>query len=250
MGIGEEKTAMERFEPETLVEWSVEALKQEQNVTFDQSMMLVNEQNPLQEQLELSIAPYKATDVLMNECIREAYMNLSDAVAKQTGQRLLVSSAYRTAEKQQELYDADPTTANKPGTSEHETGLALDVYIKQYAAYGFLKTHAGKFVNSDCWRYGFIIRYPVYGREETGVKYEPWHLRYVGQPHAAVIYNNHMTLEGYLQSLEIGTWYRVDGYLISRQKEGDTFLLPENYESAVISPDNTGCYIITACIVS
>ena len=80
------------------------------------------------------------------------------------------------------------------------------------------------------------------------MKYEPWHIRYVGEPHAKIIYNNHLTLEEYIQSLENGVWYEVDNYLISRQavNENGMLSLPDNYLSAVISPDNTGSYIITA----
>lgn len=121
------------------------------------------------------------------------------------------------------------------------------MYVPYYASYGFLKTEAGRFVNSECSEYGFIIRYPSYGKSKTGVKFEPWHIRYVGEPHAKVIYNNHMTLEEYIASLEIGIWYEAQGYLISRQTlSGDgTLALPSGYARAVISPDNTGYYIIT-----
>lgn len=102
-------------------------------------------------------------------------------------------------------------------------------------------------MNSNCWKYGFIIRYPSFGKDETGVKFEPWHIRYVGEPHAKIIYNNHLTLEEYIHSLENGVWYEVDNYLISRQEvnENGMISLPDNYSNLVISPDNTGSYIIT-----
>lgn len=245
-GVGEEKVTLEPEIPEDLISRTLEELEQDQSVTIDQSMVLVNVAYPIPAYFAWSVSGYKDTAVPMNDCIQNAYMDLVDAVKEATGERLLISSAYRTEEKQQELYDEDPTTANAPGTSEHQTGLALDVYVKYYAGYGFLKNDAGKFVNSNCWKYGFIVRYPVYGKGETGVKYEPWHLRYVGQPHAKVIYNNHLTLEEYLESLEIGKWYRVDGYWICRQPVADdALLLPEGYTQAVISPDNMGHYVVT-----
>ncbi len=132
-------------------------------------------------------------------------------------------------------------------TIVHETGLALDVYVKFYASYGFLKTEAGRFVNSECSEYGFIIRYPIFGQAKTGMKYEPWHIRYVGEPHARIIYNGHITLEEYISSLEPSAWYEAEEYLISRQMPRDDgeLLLPTEFERAVISPDNTGGYIIT-----
>ncbi len=243
LGIGQEKVELEPVSP-VLISKTTGDLAQDPAVRIDQSMLLVNGAHPIPEGFERCISAYRDTQVQMNTCIQNAYQELVAAVEEATGERLLISSAFRTEEKQQELYDEDPTTANAPGTSEHQTGLALDVYVKYYASYGFLKNDAGKFVNSNCWKYGFIIRYPVYGKGETGVKYEPWHLRYVGQPHAKVIYNNHLTLEEYLESLEIGNWYQVDGYLICRQPEGEEVQLPEAYAQVVISPDNTGNQVI------
>ncbi len=246
LGAGEEKVALTPGTPAELITRTMDQLEQDQNVTIDQSLVLVNGEHPIPAYFAWSVSGYKETDVLMNSCIQNAYMELAEAVKEGTGERLLISSAYRTEEKQQELYDEDPTTANAPGTSEHQTGLALDVYVKYYASYGFLKSDGGKFVNSNCWKYGFIVRYPVFGKGETGVKYEPWHLRYVGQPHAGVIYNNHLTLEEYLESLELGKWYRADGYWICRQTVAEDGLrLPEGYVRAVISPDNMGNYVVT-----
>lgn len=117
--------------------------------------------------------------------------------------------------------------------------------LKYFAGQGFLKSKAGQFVNSESWKYGFIIRYPSYGKSSTGIKFEPWHIRYVGKPHAAIIYNDRLTLEKYIDSLKKGEWYAADGYLISRQELGEKVNMPKSYSSAVISPDNTGCYIIT-----
>lgn len=226
---------------------SLEAASLDDRIRLDQSLMLVNPQYPLDPDFVPSVSQYQETEAYMNSCMQEAYAALTAAVLKETGSQLYISSDFRSKEKQQELYEKDPSTATIVGASEHQTGLALDVYVPYYAGYGFIKTAAGQFVNSSCWEYGFIIRYPSYGKKSTGIKYEPWHLRYVGQPHAEIIYNNHLTLENYLQSLEIGKWYRIDGYLISRQElsEDSSLFLPADFEHAVISPDNTGAYIIT-----
>lgn len=229
---------------------SIDALKSDGRVAFDQSGMLVNEENPISDENAPLLSEYKDTGVLMNDCVRDAYEKLSDAVNENTGARLLISSSYRTQDEQEKLYAEDPSTANLPGTSEHQTGLALDVYVKFYAGFGFVKSDAGRFVNSNCWKYGFIIRYPVYGQNETGMKYEPWHIRYVGEPHAKIIYNNHLTLEEYVELLGEGKWYETEGYLISRQKASDDgeLSLPANFSSALISPDNAGGYIITLSV--
>lgn len=250
MGIDCKKVELNETTPTKLESVSIDALKADERVIFNQSGMLVNAENPISDENAPLLSEYKDTGVIMNKCVCDAYAKLSAAVGENTGAKLLVSSSYRTNEEQETLYSEDPSTANSPGASEHQTGLALDVYVKYYAGFGFIKTDAGKFVNSECWKYGFIIRYPIYGKDETGMKYEPWHIRYVGEPHAKIIYNNHLTLEEYFELLGEGKWYETDGYLISRQKASDDgeISLPANFLSAVISPDNAGGYIITLSV--
>jgi len=222
-------------------------LKADERVKLDQSLMLVNKQYLLSDEFIPDVFEYNDTDVYMSRCMLAAYAELSAAVMEHTGKKLYVSSDLRSADEQQALYDEDPLTATVPGASEHQTGLALDVYVAYYAGDAFIKSSSGRFVNSNSWKYGFIIRYPSYAEDVTGIRFEPWHVRYVGHPHADIIYNNHTTLEEYISSLEIGRWYEAQGYLICRQqlaKDG-TLALPEDFESCVISPDNTGCYIVT-----
>lgn len=246
-GVNCNKLEMNKLLPDNTEKIALNELKADDRVKFDQSAMLINADHPLQEDFIPSISTYKDTGVQMNESMLEAYGKLSGAVNEETGSKLLVSSAYRTQEEQQQLYEDDPSVANAAGASEHQSGLGLDVYVRYYAGFGFIKTDAGQFVNSKCWEYGFIIRYPSYGKSKTGMKYEPWHIRYVGEPHAKIIYNNHLTLEEYIKALEDCAWYEVDGFLISRQHIDDNGMLsmPESFAKAVISPDNTGSYIIT-----
>ena len=238
---------IEATEPQGLREYTLEELCEDERVSIDQSLMLVNTQYMLPEGFVPDAKEYKDTDVYMNSAMLDAYRALSAAVQEKTGNKLYVSSDLRTAEEQEALYLDDPTTATLPGASEHQSGLALDVYVAYYAGDGFVKSPSGRFVNRYAHKYGFIIRYPSYGYESTGIRFEPWHIRYVGHPHASVIYNNHLTLEEYILSFEIGEWYKIDGYVISRQKATDTstLLLPENFTFCTISPDNTGHYIIT-----
>ena len=227
--------------------YSMEQLEADERVTIDQSLMLINTQYMLGEEFVPQISEYKDTTVYMNDCLKQAYETFSAAVKAQTRNKLYVSSDFRTADEQQALYDEDPLTATIPGASEHQTGLALDVYVAYYSGDAFIQSPSGRFVNSYSWRYGFIIRYPSYAEDVTGIRYEPWHIRYVGQPHAKIIYNNHTTLEEYILSFDVGVWYEADGYLICRQalSENGTLTLPAEFESCVISPDNTGYYIIT-----
>ena len=225
-------------------EWN--ELREDERISFDQSLMLVDTEHLLPEDFVPDVLEYKDTTVYMSSCMLDAYAELSAAVKGKTGNKLYVSSDLRTSEEQETLYKEDPNTATIPGASEHQTGLALDVYVAYYAGDAFIKSPSGRFVNSNAHEYGFIIRYPSYGEEITGIRYEPWHIRYVGLPHSRVIYNNHLTLEEYVELLDEGKWYEIDGYLVSRQeasKEG--IYLPEKFESCIISYDNTGCVIIT-----
>ena len=226
-------------------EYSLDELKTDDRVSFDQSLMLINTEYMLGEDFVPDVLEYRDTTVFMSRCMLDAYAELSAAVSEQTGKKLYVSSDLRTKEEQEVLYKEDPLTATLPGASEHQTGLALDVYVAYYSGDGFVKSPSGRFVNSHAHEYGFIIRYPSYGEDVTGIRFEPWHLRYVGHPHSDAIYRNHTTLEEYIEGLEIGEWYEIDGYLVSRQSIREALTLPNDFESCIISPDNTGCYIIT-----
>ena len=218
--------------------------------TVNQSLMLINTDYKLDERFEAEIGEYKDTGILMNRCMLESYALLSEAVTSNTADNLYVTSTLRTRNEQETLYKDDPETATLPDASEHQSGLAADVYAKNFAGEAFLKSNAGQFVNTHCHEYGFIIRYPHYGKGETKIRFEPWHIRYVGMPHSDIIYNNKLTLEEYIFSLEENRFYEVGGYIITRQKpENNMIKIPLNCKNYVISNDNTGCYIVTAEII-
>ena len=124
-----------------------------------------------------------------------------------------VVAGHRTVEYQQELYDnalashgADYAASyfSDPGYSEHHTGLAVDfaTYDPASGASGDF-TGAGEYswLLENAWRYGFVQRYPPDKKDCTGIAYESWHFRYVGVPHAWVLYTNGLVLEEYIQLL-------------------------------------------------
>ena len=93
-----------------------------------------------------------------------------------------------------------------PGASEHQTGLALDVSSRSVGFAlnnNFVKTPEYAWLLDNCHRYGFIIRYPADKTDVTDIIFEPWHLRYVGAEHAAVIYESGMCLEDYIETMSI-----------------------------------------------
>ena len=214
------------------------------NVMVDESLLLVNEKHKLNENYIPQTTFHQERDVEMNICAKESFDELSKALFEETGETLFISSAYRDFEKQKEVKEEEGKTAQEPGCSEHQTGLALDVFVKNFAGESFIKSPSGQFINENCGDYGFIIMYTSFGKEKTGISYEPWHLRYVGLPHSKIISNSKITFEDYIDFLKIGKFYTYENYLITRQNTKNIFV-PKSFESAVVSEDNTGAVIIT-----
>ncbi len=129
--------------------------------------------------------------------------------AQAQGLDLYCSSGYRSYGLQEELYDGYVATygqeeadlfSAKPGTSEHQTGLVMDVTCESVAfdlLESFGQTKEGAFVRDHAHEYGFIIRYPQGKTSSTGYSYEPWHIRYLGVALATEVKNSGKTLEEY-----------------------------------------------------
>ena len=228
----------------TTMQMTLAELQNDARVTFDQSMLLINEDHLLSNSFQAHAETYQNTDVIMNVCMHDAYQALSEHVSRIFGEKLYIRSAYRTAEEQLKEIAKNTDSATQVGASEHQAGLALDVYVPYYAGKAFLKTEVGRYVNSNCQEFGFIVRYPIYGEDITGIPYEPWHLRYVGTPHAEISASHCITLEEYIDCFEIDTLYTYQSFILSRQK-GDTFTVPNDFDSLVISQDHTGSYFLT-----
>ncbi|MBQ1769851.1 MAG: M15 family metallopeptidase [Turicibacter sp.] len=132
--------------------------------------------------------------------------------AQEEGHKLVARSGYRSYETQVSLYqryvekdgaEAADTYSARPGHSEHQTGLTIDITsdsVQGGLTEAFGETEEGKWVKENAHRFGFIIRYPQDRVSETGYQYEPWHLRYVGSESATEIYNDHLILEDYVLS--------------------------------------------------
>jgi len=124
--------------------------------------------------------------------------------ARNDGISLWICSGFRSYSYQQELYNnyvywngqavADTFSA-RAGHSEHQTGLAIDVNM---ADSSFEGTPQAVWLAENCWKYGFIIRYPKGKQNITGYMYEPWHVRYLGKNTAKAVYETGLTLEEYL----------------------------------------------------
>ncbi|MCR4926181.1 MAG: M15 family metallopeptidase [Clostridiales bacterium] len=133
-----------------------------------------------------------------------AAFNKLVAAAKKDGYSIYSISDYRPYSSQQRIYNgyvnregkagADRHSA-RPGHSEHQTGLAYDVNSLDQ---NFGKTAEGRWIANNCYKYGFILRYPKGKESITGYMYEPWHIRYLGVENAKKVYDTGLTLEEYL----------------------------------------------------
>lgn len=134
-----------------------------------------------------------------NDCINNTVYKawkIMQADAASLGLNIRITSGYRPYQTQNTIYNryvardgkekADTYSA-RPGSSEHQTGLCFDLNSISDA---FANTAEGKWVNENAYKYGFIIRYPKNKNNETGYKYESWHLRYVGTDLSYKLYNN------------------------------------------------------------
>ncbi|GAP03363.1 D-alanyl-D-alanine carboxypeptidase [Fructobacillus pseudoficulneus] len=193
--------------------------------TTDWDLVLVNKQHP--EDPEVPFDQAKVGDKVVNAKIQQAVVDFMNG-AKAAGYQTTLVSGYRSIQYQKEVYasvlatnkaegmsdaDAEKATAavvQTPGSSEHETGLAIDLAgndalakypgldgkMDQFASQRWLIEHAPD--------YGFVLRYKKDAKsiKETGIDYESWHFRYVGVKNAKYMTKHDLTLEAYLKALK------------------------------------------------
>ena len=180
-------------------------------------LLLANAENPLPQDWSIQTEEVQ-NGYEMDKRAAPAMREMIQA-AKEDGVELMLCSAYRSVEKQQQLFDrsqqaymaqgmseeeAYAKTATEtaiPGTSEHQTGLAADIVTPTYQMLdaGFADTPAGQWLSEHAAEYGFVLRYPQDKQEVTGIIYESWHYRFVGKTHAKLMKESGLCLDEYLQ---------------------------------------------------
>lgn len=182
-------------------------------------LTLVNSENPIDDNFQITLTRLRNKQAIDARCYPELQAMMDDCRA--AGLSPIICSSYRTYDKQEELFeqqvqefinqgygklDAQRKAAGavaRPGTSEHEIGLAIDIVdesnqrLNQYQE----NTAVQRWLMQNSWRYGFILRYPSDKTDITGIQYEPWHYRFVGKEAAKEIYENNWTLEEYLNQM-------------------------------------------------
>ncbi|MBR2708467.1 MAG: M15 family metallopeptidase [Bacilli bacterium] len=137
--------------------------------------------------------------------VYEAFKEMADR-AKEDKITLIVNSSYRDYATQKEIYDdyadkngkeyADKFAA-RADFSEHQTGLALDIFTPGAGMKTFEGTDASKWLLENSYKYGFILRYPPEKENITGYAYESWHYRYLGKELAKKVYESGLTFDEY-----------------------------------------------------
>ncbi|MFA9423370.1 MAG: D-alanyl-D-alanine carboxypeptidase family protein [Sedimentibacter sp.] len=164
--------------------------------------------------VSLSDVPTVLKNPEINQLREPAYLALKDlfaAAKNDSGFELFARSGYRSYNTQDSLYKsyvsvsgqaAADTYSAKPGQSEHQTGLAMDITcaaLNYQLSDTFADTDEGKWVKENAHKFGFIVRYPKGKEDITGYLYEPWHIRFLGVELATKVFESGLTYEEYLE---------------------------------------------------
>lgn len=181
-------------------------------LTTSEYIVLANQDNLLDEHYipadltKLTCRKISYDPIEMREAAANALQTLFDA-AQEDDIYLYAHSGYRSYKTQNTMYynrlkknkGKDDGVVAYPGSSDHQTGLGIDVINKAGIGKKFTKafgdTKHGKWLAENCWDYGFIIRYQEDKEDITRIIYEPWHLRYVGVQVAQYMRDNNLSLE-------------------------------------------------------
>lgn len=184
-------------------------------------LTLINWESPLPQDFEVPELKKLKNNQVIDSRVYPYLQDMMDA-ARSAGYAPLICSSFRTWDKQSSLFErkvqfyinqgSDREIAEeqaavwvaRPGTSEHQAGLAVDIVSVDYQVLdeGQEDTPLQQWLMEHCWEYGFILRYPSDKSELTGVGYEPWHYRYVGKDAAQTITEQGICLEEYLDALD------------------------------------------------
>lgn len=157
------------------------------------------------ENLQIVSSKYSSKTVKLVSYAKEAFEELA-AAAEKENYTINAMSSYRDYAYQNTLYnnygkkdgyDNADTYSARPGYSEHQTGLAVDIDNKKEYFTNFEKTKEYEWMQNNAYKYGFILRFPKDKVLETGYEYESWHYRYVGKEIAKYIHDNNMCYEEY-----------------------------------------------------
>ncbi|MBC1332044.1 M15 family metallopeptidase [Listeria booriae] len=232
------------------------------------NLLLINNSHPLSKNyVPCSLVTLSDDHQLTKQAAEKLCALVTTIDAKED---IIPVSGYRSYEEQSHIYQ-DSLTKNdknytqkyvaKPGCSEHQAGLAIDVALKQddidFICPEFPNHGIARIFREHMAAFGFILRYPEGKTQITGIAYEPWHFRYVGLPHSQIIEEREFALEEYIAYLRNFTsfyepfhWQNGDcSYYIVTVPMDDWFLgktqVPDKVVICEMSANNCGELIIT-----
>ena len=220
---------------------------------------LVNQDHPIDSEPDNSLLepawptlPTESGDILLHARALDALRGLFWAADEANAGTFYLSSGYRDYAEQKQIYNEEPDKSyvQPPNHSEHQTGLAADIAVSRTTLIDLVQDPGARWLANNAWKHGLILRYTEDKREITHIAGEPWHFRYIGQPHAYVCWQNNWCFEEYIQFLKESGGYQLtlDGRkytVLYLTPINGTVYVPENL-SFEISSDNTGGYILTA----
>ncbi|MED1788283.1 MULTISPECIES: VanY-A/VanY-F/VanY-M family D-Ala-D-Ala carboxypeptidase [Brevibacillus] len=140
------------------------------------------------------------TNIYLSKGIAQKFSEMINDAVKEGVSHFFINSGYRDFDEQSVLYqEMGADYALPAGYSEHNLGLSLDVGSSLTK---MDRAPEGKWLKENAWKYGFILRYPKDKTDVTGIQYEPWHIRYVGFPHSAIMKEKNFALEEYMDFLK------------------------------------------------
>ncbi|WP_291579162.1 VanY-A/VanY-F/VanY-M family D-Ala-D-Ala carboxypeptidase [Clostridium sp. UBA6640] len=244
---------------------NIQKIKLTEEQIYQGNLLLVNNEHPVHQKSiksdVINLFTHKEltkgyglldSEIKLSEEIAEKFSEMISDAEKDRVCHFLISSGFRDLDEQSRLYEEMGSDYALPaGQSEHNLGLALDVGSTQMK---MDKAPEGKWIEKKSWEYGFILRYPLDKTDVTGIQYEPWHIRYVGLPHSAIMQEMNLALEEYLDYLKeeksisvsvYGKKYIISYYSVS-QNETIEVEVPANKQYEISGNNIDGVIVTTS----
>lgn len=227
-------------------------------------LRLVNSSHRISKDFVPEMVQYKNTSYYLNDEAAASLARMLADMEEELGEAPMVVSTYRSYERQEEVYNRDVNSAVEsgvdiadaikgtsryialPGASEHQTALAVDLSNDGSLEENFIETEAGVWIKENCHNYGFVVRYPKKKEKYTGIGYEPWHIRYLGQPFSDILYENDWCLEefiAYMKRNKYMLWIDDSNIWTMYFTEEPKGVFDSN---TAVSDTNSGGYIVTS----
>lgn len=230
--------------PDVSISKNIQYISKEYDEIYNGELILVNKNYECHHDGEETVSLYETRSssygianntVCVNADIVDNMNDMLDDFADIYGYTdIMIACAYRSYETQYRLFNNEVESNGysyaekwvaRPGFSEHQTGYVFDLNLNIDGGTGGIKydgTGIYSWINENCYKYGFILRY-LEGKEDiTGYEYEPWHFRYVGAAHATYIMREGITLEEYMDIVHA---HSVDNPLVINGDDGEQWIV-------------------------